>query len=445
MDTTVKLRQIALALGDLLLFYIALFLTLIIRYQGVNIYPHHLATHLLPFTFIFLVWIVSSYIAGLYDVSSLKNEPSFYSRALWTFGFNAVIALLFFYLTPFVAIAPKTNLLIFLIVGGTLAFFWRMLSNFYLNKLEPSTNLLLIGTSSITEEIVHHINNNPQLGYRVGFWMKQGLHDSEFSHLAQIILGNNISTIVVPAHVKKNSRGARMIYQHLTLGIQVIDLATLYENTIGKVPLSELEEVWFLDNLATGHTVYELVKRPLEFFVALVLLIATLPFSLFVAVVTLLTSRGPIIYSQKRVGRNSQEFSIYKFRTMRVDAEQHGPQWSQKKDARVTVFGKFLRRSHLDEIPQLINVLRGELSLIGPRPERPEFVEQLRKEIPYYDLRLLVRPGITGWAQVKYRYGASVEDAYQKLQYDIHYLKNRSLFIDFLIVLKTLKFFFSNL
>jgi len=175
------------------------------------------------------------------------------------------------------------------------------------------------------------------------------------------------------------------------------------------------------------------------------LIVATFPVFSLIAAAILMTSRGPIIFSQKRLGYREREFTIYKFRTMVLEAERGGPQWAKPNDKRTTAVGRFLRRTHLDELPQLWNVLWGELSLIGPRPERPEFVATLEKEIPFYELRHLIRPGLTGWAQVNYRYGASIDDSYEKLQYDIHYLKNRSLALDLLIILKTIRFFFSNL
>ena len=224
-----------------------------------------------------------------------------------------------------------------------------------------------------------------------------------------------------------------------------MDLAELYEKVFLKVPLAELEEVWFLENLAKSHKIYEFFKRPIELILTILLGIILLPVIKIIAWLILLTSRGPIIYKQKRVGRGEAEFTIYKFRTMIVEAEKDGPQFAAVKDKRSTPLGAVLRRTHLDELPQLINIFKGESSLVGPRPERPEFVNQLKKEILFYELRHLVRPGITGWAQINYRYGASVEDTYEKLQYDLYYLKNRSLILDVIILIKTLRLFFITL
>ena len=275
--------------------------------------------------------------------------------------------------------------------------------------------------------------------------MQDGLQDKEFQHLSQIIIAHNITTIVIPAHLKKDAPAARLIYKCLTLGIEVIELSRFYEILFRKVPLAELEEVWFLEHLIYRHNIYETVSDPLERIAAVLLGIILLPLMAMIAVLIAATSPGPVIFRQKRIGKGEAEFMIYKFRTMRSDAEKDGPQWANyHKDGRATWIGKILRRSHLDELPQLINIIKGELSFVGPRPERPEFVEKLRKELPYYDLRHLTKPGITGWAQINYRYAASAEDAYQKLQYDIYYLENNSLILDFIIVIKTIKFLITN-
>ena len=170
-----------------------------------------------------------------------------------------------------------------------------------------------------------------------------------------------------------------------------------------------------------------------------------MPLLLIITLAVKLTSKGAAIFKQKRVGKNGEEFTIYKFRTMKIDAEKNGPQWANYfNDNRATKIGKFLRTTHLDELPQLVNIIKGELSFIGPRPERPEFVESLKKEIPYYELRHLTKPGVTGWAQINFRYGATVQEAYEKTQFDIYYIKNNSPFLDLSILLRTIKFLFMN-
>jgi len=443
MDPIVRLKQLTLILGDALLFYAALLLTLFIRYQRFDLKLVYL--HFWPFTFILGVWFLIFYIAGLYELRSLKNDPIFLRTLTSVLVFVTALSILLFYLIPLLGIAPKTNLLIFAILYSLALFVWRTTFNNLLSAGRPTTKILLVGYTQAAEELADKINANPQLGYEVKFWMKEGLQDKEFNHIAQIIVANQINMIVVPAHIKKNSKAAKLIYKNLLLGVEVLDLASLYEQIFLKVPLAELEEVWFLENIAKQHKVYEFFKRPVEIVLALFLIIIFSPFMILISLLTGLTSRGPVIYSQKRWGRNEKEFMIYKFRTMVADAEQSGPQWATPKDTRLTPLGGLLRRTHLDEVPQLFNILKGELSLVGPRPERPEFIEQLKQEVPFYELRHLARPGITGWAQINYRYGASIEDTYEKLQYDLYYLKNRSIVLDVIIVIKTLRLFFVTL
>lgn len=443
MNFRLGIKQLLLFLGDALWLYASLWLTLLIRYGEVP--SSALYTQLAgPFTFIFFVWILIFYVGGLYELSALKNNYLFLRHLLGAIFSAAAISTILFYFIPLFGITPKTTLFIFLGVFGLVSYIWRSIFNDVLTSGKAETRILLVGDSPIVRDLAEAISKHPQLGYEIRFWMKEGLDDKEFSHLSQIIVSEKINLIVIPAHIKKSSRAARAIYQTLVLGIEVVDLADLYEIVYRKVPLAELEEVWFLENIAKSHRMYEILKRPLEIVLAILCFILFLPFALLIGLYISLVDGMPIIYRQKRVGQFGRVFTLYKFRTLRRDAEALGPQWAaHEKDKRAIPLGNLLRRSHLDELPQLWNILRGDLSLVGPRPERPEFTSTLKETIPYYDLRHLIRPGITGWAQINYRYGASTDDAYEKLQYDIYHLKNRSILLDLLIVVKTLRLFFS--
>lgn len=225
-------------------------------------------------------------------------------------------------------------------------------------------------------------------------------------------------------------------------GIYVYSLADFCEQFWHKIPPAYIQDDWFA--FTSGFSILHnrinaKLKQAVDFLAAALLLTITLPLTLLVAIAIKIDSPGPIFYSQVRTGLNSKKFKVYKFRSMRQDAEQMGIQWAQERDPRITKIGRLLRLTRMDELPQLWNILKGEMSLVGPRPERPEFDAQLRKEIPYYDVRYLVKPGITGWAQVCYPYGASIEDAYQKVAYDLYYIKNYSLFLDAAIALKTIR------
>jgi sugar transferase (PEP-CTERM system associated) len=225
-------------------------------------------------------------------------------------------------------------------------------------------------------------------------------------------------------------------------GVRVTSFLSFWERETRRVNLRALDPSWliFSDGFHIGTATNAALKRALDIFASLVLLMLTLPTLIFAAIAIKLDSKGPILYRQERVGRRGQIFHIAKFRTMRVDAEQScGPQWASVGDPRVTRVGRFLRRMRIDELPQILNVLRGEMSFVGPRPERPHFVRHLAAEIPFYQERHRVRPGITGWAQINYPYGASIDDAREKLSYDLYYIKNFSFLFDLLIILSTAK------
>jgi exopolysaccharide biosynthesis polyprenyl glycosylphosphotransferase len=224
-------------------------------------------------------------------------------------------------------------------------------------------------------------------------------------------------------------------------GLRVQDGVEVYEAITGKVPIESVRLGWLLFSVGCHASRLHLAyKRAASVLISIVGLILSLPVLPFVILAIKLTSPGPILYRQRRVGRDGVAFNCYKFRTMRADAEADvGPTWASDDDPRITSGGRFLRLSRLDEIPQLWNVLRGDMSLVGPRPERPEFVDALRREVPHYNLRHTIRPGITGWAQIRYKYGSSVEDAREKLCYDLFYIKNMSLGLDLLVFLQTIK------
>jgi sugar transferase (PEP-CTERM system associated) len=224
-------------------------------------------------------------------------------------------------------------------------------------------------------------------------------------------------------------------------GIQVIDAPSFYEQMTGKLLIENITPSWFIFSNGFRITTFvRICKRAFDILLAATGIIVAIPLLPLIVVMIMIDSPGPVFFSQLRVGEREREFVLHKFRTMRADAESEtGAVWSQQDDPRITMIGRFLRKSRLDEIPQLFNVLKGDMSFIGPRPERPEFVTKLKEVIPYYSERHFVKPGLTGWAQVRYPYGASVEDSAEKLRYDLYYIKNISLFLDLLIVLETAK------
>jgi sugar transferase (PEP-CTERM system associated) len=258
--------------------------------------------------------------------------------------------------------------------------------------------------------------------------------------LPALVQGHRISRIIVALEDRRGALPVNALVKLRMMGVQIDDAQTTLAALTGRVWLSLLQPSWFIfsGGFRRSHWIL-MLKRATDIVLALAGLILTGPLMLLLALIIRLDSRGAALFRQTRVGLNGRQFDVLKFRSMRVDAETNGAQWAQKDDPRVTRAGRLLRKMRLDELPQFINILCGDMSFVGPRPERPVFVEELERSIPFYEERHLVRPGLTGWAQVEYCYGASVEDAAKKLEYDLFYMKNMSFFFDLLIVLKTIK------
>jgi exopolysaccharide biosynthesis polyprenyl glycosylphosphotransferase len=438
-----KLKVFLFFVADMAALYAGLFIALLIRYGG-NFYTQLLNAQVFAFTIIFILWIIVFYIAGLYDLRRLRNNIDFVKTLFLCIGINAAIAVLLFYLIPAFGIAPKTTLLIFIVVFVIIEVFWRRFLNRMMAFGGAPNKMLVIGDGAITAEILKTIAENPQLGYAIKAESDEKTAYGAPQEIKKIATREGINLIVISGKLKHEPALVAVLYELFASGIVVTDLISFYELIMRKVPIAEVQETWFLENIAQAVSFYDPLKRASEFIGALALGIVLLPFEIVIALLVAITSRGPIIYKQIRVGEKGKNFTLYKFRTMRVDAEKDGAQWASKNDARTTPIGGLLRASHLDELPQLWNVVRGDLSFVGPRPERPEFVTKLAARIPYYEARLFIKPGITGWAQINHRADITDADVIEKLQYDIYYLKNRSPILDWAIILKTIKSIFVN-
>lgn len=304
--------------------------------------------------------------------------------------------------------------------------------------------VLIVGDGDVATKLCRALDSDSSLTYRPVTISGPAPEDGllvDYKGLDEIVQRDNISRVVVAEHNAEARRKLAAALVDLRLrGLEVNDALDFYEHTFGKIWIEALSSEWFVYTSGFHHSKMSvLLKRCFDVVFSLLLLVATAPLMLIVAIAIKLDSPGPVLFRQTRTGLFNKPFTIFKFRSMRADAEaKHGPRWAQQDDDRVTRVGRILRKCRLDEIPQAINVLRGEMSVVGPRPERPCFVEQLSQNIPFYDLRHYVKPGITGWAQVKYRYGSTIEDAYQKLQYDIYYAKHRSFLCDLNILWKTI-------
>lgn len=293
----------------------------------------------------------------------------------------------------------------------------------------PKQRILILSNNS--HKISKIVSNNPNVVYGGDIENLCNLDlDTNDKSLSRIIVGSNLNL----------SNSSMLILTKLRLKlIPIYHMCDMWDLLCSKLPPSLLDTNWFITHCKVTDVIILTIKRLMDVLISIFLLIALFPLMLLVGIAIKLDSPGRIIYSQYRTGQDGKSFKIYKFRSMYEDAENDGVKWASLKDTRITKIGYWLRISRIDELPQLWNVLIGEMSLIGPRPERPEFDVKLKNTIPYYELRYLVKPGISGWSQVLYGYGASVEDSYEKLAYDLYYIKNYSLWLDFVIFLKTIK------
>lgn len=349
---------------------------------------------------------------------------------------------MFFYLIPLYGITPKTNLLIFLVIFTGLEFASRsLLNNIFQKSFKKS--VMIVGANSQSLELDLFIKENPQLGYEIKSVID--ISSDKLKDISQTIQEDKIDIIVLSPEAYQVPKIIDIFYKSLEQKVGFMNLASFYELLTGMVPLGAINQVWFLENLNEGNKkAYEIVKRGNDMVFAVIIGLISLLFYPFIILLIKTTSRGPIFYKQKRVGRAGKTFEIIKFRTMKKDAEKDtGAVWASNNDPRITRVGRFMRKTRIDEFPQLWNILKGQMAFIGPRAERPEFNESL-KDIPFYEERYLVKPGLSGWAQINFRYGASIADTAEKLKYDLYYIKNRSLVLDLGIALKTIRIMFQR-
>jgi exopolysaccharide biosynthesis polyprenyl glycosylphosphotransferase len=438
---TQRSKKIILIFGDGLVLYLALWFTLLIRYQVVPDAERWLQ-HLGPFTILFLIWLLIFYISGLYAIAVTRNNAKFFILLSQSMLTNAAIGAIFFYLTPFVDISPKTNFVISLVLSTLLLVFWRQFFNRVVGSKSFQTNTLIIGESTEVAELIHELDLRPQLGYKIIKQISPStiLSDPNFD-LKDLVHKYQVKTIAVEPLSLHSQTMVDQLFKIISLRLRVVDLANFAEEISGKIPVQTIGQAWFLENLNLGRqNTYEQLKRLFDLITALLILVVSIWFWPLVALAIKATSPGPVLFKQKRIGFMNQGFMAIKFRTMVEEADKYGPEWAKPGDPRITKLGRLMRKTRIDEIPQLWNIIRNEMSFVGPRPERPEFVSRLRVKIPFYDERHLVKPGLTGWDQISGTYhSASPEDTLEKLQYDLYYIKNRSLVLDLAIILKTIK------
>lgn len=438
-------KHLILILGDMFIAYCAVGIGSYLRYGVLETFGGMQVQRL----FIFIaVTVFVSYLVELYNFEKNTRKREIALRALLGVIGSFVTLTAVYYLVH-VPMFFRGMLLATLSTFGFLQFLWHVGSRAMISSEQLARKVLVLGTGPLAKKIgdlVQSANNQHVLtGY-----LKFGTDPitvpahaivSNGCGLIETIQKEKAHKLVVSLSERRGAFPLKDVLSCKFSGIEVVDAPTFYEELTGKLLIENITPSWFIfSNGFRMNTTINFYKRLFDMAGAVLGITLTLPFFPLIALLIKLDSRGPIFFKQVRVGEMEQGFMLYKFRTMRQDAEEAtGAVWAQKNDPRITRLGSFMRKTRIDELPQLYNVLKGEMSFIGPRPERPEFVSKLKEVVPFYSERHFVKPGITGWAQIKYPYGASERDALEKLRYDLYYIKNMSLFLELSITIETIK------
>lgn len=395
--------------------------------------------------------LAAFYLFDLYDFLVMHDRKELVLRLVQALGLAWIGLAFSFYAFPSLMLGRGVALIALPLALGLMVL-WRVTIHWFLGHPDFGERILIVGSGNLAVELAREVLDRPDAGYRiVGFvgtdaeLLGKSLINPRVigmtEELDDIVKREHIDRIVVAMGERRGQLPTNKLLKLSLAGqVSIEEGLAFYERVTGRVSLNMLRPSWLI---FTGRgrqaKLAEFSRSFVHWLVALIGAILSLPIVVITAALVKLESRGPVFYKQERVGRNGRTFVLMKFRSMRVDAEKAGPVWASKGDVRTTRVGRIIRKIRVDEIPQFWNILRGEMSFVGPRPERPHFVAQLAEEIPFYEQRHLIAPGLTGWAQIKYPYGASIEDARQKLQYDLFYIKNQSLILDAIIMFETIK------
>ena len=388
--------------------------------------------------------LVFSHLFDLYEPAQWNARGELYFRLLMVPGILALLTAVVAYVFPRALIGNNTMVLGLLLVTAAL-FAWRLVYAWLAQSSYLRERVYVLGLGERAQRLVNGLRTRAELGVEVAGWSGnvEGALTREAiaAHLVELIREHRVHRVIVAMEDRRGTLPVMEMLQLRLNGVTIEEATSWLEKISGRIEVDNLYPSWLI--FAEGFRFsasFMLLRRLFSISVSAILLLLVLPVIPLVILAIKLDSKGPILYRQKRIGLANKVFYCYKFRTMRPDAESDtGPTWAGDDDPRITRVGHFLRKSRLDEIPQLWCVVKGDMAFVGPRPERPEFVDMLSKAIRYYPVRSAVRPGITGWAQVKYKYGNTVEDSKEKLQYDLYYIKNMSLGLDLMIMFQTIK------
>lgn len=398
------------------------------------------------------VCLLIMYFYDLYDYIVMTNRRELMLRLVQALGIAwALLALLFYFVPPLLIGRGVSVISVPLVLGLLLT--WRMFIHSLTGHPEIGEKILVVGTGQTALDTAEAVWERRDAGYRIaGFISENGAKPMDKlgrsvilgkgPDLESVIINEKIDRVVIAVRERRGAFPTEALLKMSLAGdVSIEECTSFFERITGKVHVDMLRPSWLIfAGRRRDSPVKTVFREMMHRLLALFGLVFSLPFSILTAILIKLESRGPIFYKQERVGKGGKPFNVIKFRSMRTDAEKDGkPIWAVTNDERITRVGKVIRATRIDEIPQFWNILKGDMNFVGPRPERPHFVKQLATEIPYYDHRHLVAPGLTGWAQIKYPYGGSVADAIQKLQYDLYYIKNQGLTLDLVIVFETVK------
>jgi len=421
------IRKTIIASGDIIMVIVSFCITLFIGF-GKNISNEILTDHLIPFAALYVIWFIVLFIFDFYEPEQMRPRLNNITRLGFAFATLLVIGIIFFYATPIFDITPKTNLFINVAIFSVLFLIWRRFASALLAS-SMVRYAAIIGNEKYTDAL-SKILGDKNLGHKIVF-QSEILTDVS-------LLPKKTDVVIIDTSSQLSDEVLAFLYNN---NIEVIDIGNAYENIAQRIPVETMNNLWLVHNLSAKRSVvYHLFQRLISVCFAAVIILVFSPIMFFIAMGIKLQDGGPIFFNHERIGKNKKVFTLFKFRSMIENAEKNGAEWMQSgNDSRVTSFGKFLRASHMDEIPQMFNILRGDINLVGPRPERPEFVEKLENQIPHYNLRHMITPGFTGWAQIKFRYARTIMDSKEKFEYDLYYIKNANAILDIGIILKTIQ------
>ena len=438
------IRTLILLVGEALIVWTSLLLGAVIELRDDSYLVLNYEGGYIKIFVVTALVLLCSYWFDLYDTARLTTKGELFFRLLLVPGLLAFLLAAVGYVHPTYLLgngASELGLLILTVamIGWRLGFGWLVQLPILVERI------YVLGTGERAQRLVQGLRQNPDLGIEVASWTGKlegaVTRDSVATHLMDVVHQQKVHRVIVAMPDRRGTIPMRELLDLRMQGVKIEEATSWLEKMSGKIEVENLYPSWliFADGFRRSST-FIVVRRALSFGISLVGLILSAPLWPLVMLLIKLDSKGPVFYWQERVGRGGKLYRLHKLRTMRKDAEQlSGPVWASRKDPRVTRMGVVLRKTRLDEIPQVFAVFRGHMSFVGPRPERPFFVQQLKTQIPFYGMREAVKPGITGWAQIRYPYGSSVEDARAKLEYDLYYVQHQSLFLDLAICFHTVK------